>query len=1444
MENRKILKYIIPLLAGLFFIFSGTAMAYGPETHAYLTDEAINFFNQKTGGVRVPPDLKAFIIDGSSREDDIPRFLNHFYDPVYNRGLETDYSITPFIPIGSWESAKDWADDSVNQNKPIYKVPATIGSILTVIEQRKISAISSETNFTWSRAIDFYAEGKNEEAMFTLGHVLHLIEDMSVPDHTRNDAHAEGSPYELYADRFILGKPDSSLSLKLASKSLINSENLDQAFDGLATYSNNNFYSDDTIGIQSGYNLPQPDYFLPAGKYSIAIKTDPINGNYKLFLKDSNVLDTVAVNKNKIFLFLQEDNGDQVMKDYWSHLSPKSVQYTASVIDLFFKEAEAARKEYNASPPVIEEEKSLFGQIMDGIGSWLLGLTDAAREAWLRMFGDQPEIIGEFPLNPQTPIKEEAIDQYKEKPLISVAKLRIARGETNQIQGSRFSFGGKVTISIERPDKIRIEVPVVSDNSGRIVYQYKPAAYDPIGVYYISAKDTVSGLTSDRIKFELAEAVEKIEEEETSNEVEETENNKPEDDLRFCDFGSSSYGSGQVILNEIAWMGSSASANSEWIELKNVSTGTVDLSGWQILDKDKGIKIRFPAGAKISAGSFYLLERTTDASVPGVAADAIYTGALSNSGEDLKLFNASCGLVDAVFSSDGWLAGDAASRKTMEKDSSGIGWHTSSFADGTPKQENSTGSYTPPLPPPVTPPSPSPTLVDFCDQFDLDSPTRKILINEIAWAGSIVSSSDEWIELKNIGDTDISLKGWQLLDKAGDIKIVFPGSTAIPAHGFYLLERTDDESVPGVAANLVYIGGLNNSEETLRLFDNECALVDEVIDVGENWSNIGGSGAPDYRTAERTNLASWHTYHGEGIIGIKGTPKAENSVPAAEEESDALAADDWQISYNFDEVSVDFSLPINEDVSYRILDMESGKFTDVILNASGVFSKRIDEIGRNYQYRIRIKGEDGTDLGYSDIKTIYIPSYIENTSFYRASHYTLRGEEIEEPLFEFSYDNYPFMPRDTNLALAYGEPPGPNYKVMVFYLNRDAPKDLFLNVDQPLAKYASDVLKTRYDLCGGITESERSSIVLADAAEGCNIMIGGIPNSAMVFQTYLSEEDNRLLLPIKRQSGETVFDSEDFITVAFYGLYRFYPSSHQETDIFKLLAVDKQKYYFGEAPEHLAPIMSGEIAASFDALKSELTWSVSPGTDPDSLDPLLRYEISYDAGATWENGSLENKKTTSPGESHSLWIRANDDFGIRSEPLRLEYVVPESQAPFGISNISWREIGGKKILNFDYPQYPFIPGETGFKAMVFYFDRLPPESYNGGYTGGNYPRIQTKHLACAGFDPVSGTGILRDFPILILADSSDLVRDSFGGEVTEPNKCFDWTSLPRSAALVPVPGTEAGRISLEISGLLDSDRSLNSLNSSDFFTIGFYKFDLWGNGIMVANDTHKYYFSP
>jgi hypothetical protein len=39
---------------------------------------------------------------------------------------------------------------------------------------------------------------------------------------------------------------------------------------------------------------------------------------------------------------------------------------------------------------------------------------------------------------------------------------------------------------------------------------------------------------------------------------------------------------GPVVISEIAWMGTSTSANDEWIELYNNSASPVSLSGWLI----------------------------------------------------------------------------------------------------------------------------------------------------------------------------------------------------------------------------------------------------------------------------------------------------------------------------------------------------------------------------------------------------------------------------------------------------------------------------------------------------------------------------------------------------------------------------------------------------------------------------------------------------------------------------------------------------------------------------------------------------------------------------------------------------------------------------------------------------------------------------------------------
>lgn len=119
---------------------------------------------------------------------------------------------------------------------------------------------------------------------------------------------------------------------------------------------------------------------------------------------------------------------------------------------------------------------------------------------------------------------------------------------------------------------------------------------------------------------------------------------------------------GTVAINEIAWMGTSYSYNNEWIELHNTTSSAVDVNGWTLHAADGSPAISL--SGSIAAGGYYLLERTSDNSVPGVAADLIYTGSLGNSGEILELKDSSGTLIDTA---DAWYAGDNTTKATMER---------------------------------------------------------------------------------------------------------------------------------------------------------------------------------------------------------------------------------------------------------------------------------------------------------------------------------------------------------------------------------------------------------------------------------------------------------------------------------------------------------------------------------------------------------------------------------------------------------------------------------------------------------------------------------------------------------------------------------------------------------------------------------------------------------
>jgi hypothetical protein len=121
-----------------------------------------------------------------------------------------------------------------------------------------------------------------------------------------------------------------------------------------------------------------------------------------------------------------------------------------------------------------------------------------------------------------------------------------------------------------------------------------------------------------------------------------------------------------VVINEIAWMGTSASASDEWIELCNFTSSPVDLQGWTLVSADGTPAIHL-AGI-IPANGFFVLERTDDQTISDRPADQLFTGDLKNSGEWLVLRSADSLLIDQVrCDSLGWFAGSNAPKRSMEK---------------------------------------------------------------------------------------------------------------------------------------------------------------------------------------------------------------------------------------------------------------------------------------------------------------------------------------------------------------------------------------------------------------------------------------------------------------------------------------------------------------------------------------------------------------------------------------------------------------------------------------------------------------------------------------------------------------------------------------------------------------------------------------------------------
>ena len=284
-----------------------------------------------------------------------------------------------------------------------------------------------------------------------------------------------------------------------------------------------------------------------------------------------------------------------------------------------------------------------------------------------------------------------------------------------------------------------------------------------------------------------------------------------------------------IIINEVAWGGTHASADDQWMELYNPSNTPIDISGWTLKTTSGSLNITL-AGV-IRPREYFLLERDDNDTVKDIAADQIYTGALSVNGEMLTLRDGSANFIDtankegSINAVNPWPKGSAVgNRGSMERqgvtaDSDKV-WATNlgnpkngldakgAYIYGTPKRFNSTGDYTAiyntPVPTPAFHPVGRPVINEFLARpgFDWNQDGR-------------IDVFDEFIEIKNIGVVDIDIEGWQLDDEEdlGSEPYTIPSMVLKPGERkvFY-----------GLTTNIL----LGDGGDTVRLLDPDGTIFD------------------------------------------------------------------------------------------------------------------------------------------------------------------------------------------------------------------------------------------------------------------------------------------------------------------------------------------------------------------------------------------------------------------------------------------------------------------------------------------------------------------------------------------------------------------------------------------------------------------------------------------
>lgn len=860
METPKILGFFF-IATSLYISIITPTLAYEPRTtHAALTQEIIKLFNYHSNKRIDSQDIET-IIQGSIDEDANVRPLHHFYDPIHNKGLtllEGDVMNYPTlaavsIPFGSgWSSSKDWASSSGEQQSFSESLSAGLLN----------SYFSGKDDYSWERAIYEYTWGDKKRGLESLGHILHLIEDASVPDHTRNDPHPpfadslfhQESPYESWTNKFDRSTINTAEEIG-AKRSFYEFASLGEFFNNIALYSNKNFFSKDSI-LDKNYQRPliekKSQLKLSDGViYNFGITNDTLP-----IVLISETLDHESGELTTTYSLNDKDN--LILKSYWQNLSREAVLNGAGVVKLFFDEVEKERR----TKVLYEKNRSWFSKKIDATKDSIFSLAGLLYGSSVKN-SDLEDTPAPAEVAPPAQLAKREIVTVKKVPPAPGPKIIPLPKESPAI----FATPKLVDIPVDKPSLVTSPPPLgyfISGGGGPLPETNNTDSSQ--------TNTTATGNNSNNSQTLTSQSTAAT-----------SDITPPAAPVINSPSSGSSTTTASLTFSGTAESGASISVSSF------STTTTTDASGtW-------ALPLSLPQGT--STLSFYATDAAGNIST--TATSSIYVDSIA---PDVSLSVPACS--NTIATTGCLLMSTSISLNWSSASSDTVSYEVTCETSGAACSGfsyNPTGTSTAFIASDDSQYTLRARAVDASGNRSgaaetiVRISTRPLVINEIAWAGtSATRSEDEWLELYNRSGSPISLTGWTLYSET-DLKPYINLTGSIAADSYFLIERTDDTAT-SIPANIVTSFGsgagrglANNGEVLVLSFAS--TTIDRTPSILCNGTWCGGD-TNNYLTMERydpdasgtltSNWGSNNQFIKSGTnadgIAIQGTPKSRNSL--------------------------------------------------------------------------------------------------------------------------------------------------------------------------------------------------------------------------------------------------------------------------------------------------------------------------------------------------------------------------------------------------------------------------------------------------------------------------------------------------------------------------------------------------------------------------------------